>query len=91
MVPRANASRIVSRTYSTQIEDGSFLRLQTLTLGYQLPARWVPGVDAARLLVTGQNLWITTKYSGYDPQQRNVDFGGYPRARTWNVGLNVTF
>jgi hypothetical protein len=90
-VPRANARRIVSRTYSSQIEDGSFLRLQTLTLGYELPARLVPGVDAARLLVTGQNLWITTKYSGFDPQQRAVDFGGYPRARTWNVGLNVTF
>jgi TonB-linked SusC/RagA family outer membrane protein len=90
-VPRANARRIVSRTYSSQIEDGSFLRLQTLTLGYEIPAHLIPGVDAARLLVTGQNLWITTKYSGFDPQQRNVDFGGYPRARTWNVGLNVTF
>jgi hypothetical protein len=92
-VPRANANRIVSRTYSTQIEDGSFLRLQTLTLGWEVPARWIPGgaVEAARLLVTGQNLWITTKYSGYDPQQRAVDFGGYPRARSWNVGLNVTF
>jgi hypothetical protein len=90
-VPRANARRIVSRTYSSQIEDGSFLRLQTLTLGYEIPAHLIPGVDAARLLVTGQNLWITTKYSGFDPQQQAMDFGGYPRARTWNVGLNVTF
>jgi TonB-linked SusC/RagA family outer membrane protein len=92
-VPRANARRIVSRTYSTTIEDGSFLRLQTITLGYDIPQRLIPGaaVGGARLLVTGQNLWITTRYSGYDPEQRAVDFGGYPRARTWNVGLNVTF
>jgi TonB-linked SusC/RagA family outer membrane protein len=90
-VPRANANRVVSRTYSTQIEDGSFLRLQALTLGYRIPARWVPGAETARLLVTGQNLWITTRYSGFDPEQQAMDFGGYPRARSWNFGLNVTF
>jgi TonB-linked SusC/RagA family outer membrane protein len=92
-VPRANADRVVSRTYSTQIENGSFLRLQAITLGYEIPTRLIPGgsVEGARLLVTGQNLWITTRYSGYDPEQQAMDFGGYPRARTWNVGLNVTF
>jgi TonB-dependent starch-binding outer membrane protein SusC len=92
-VPRANIQRPNQRTYSTYIEDGSFLRLQTLTLSYQVPTTLIPGgyVDAARLIVTGQNLWITTKYSGWDPEQQAVDPGGYPRARTWNVGLNLTF
>jgi TonB-linked SusC/RagA family outer membrane protein len=92
-VPRANARRTPSRQYSTNIEDGSFLRLQTLTLGYEIPPRLIPGgaVEAARLMVTGQNLWITTKYTGYDPEQQAVDYGGYPRARAWNIGLDVTF
>jgi TonB-dependent starch-binding outer membrane protein SusC len=90
-VPRANILRPNDRTYSTYIEDGSFLRLQTLTLGYQVPAGLVPGTQAARVVVTGQNLWLTTRYSGYDPENQASDPGGYPRARTWNFGLNLTF
>jgi TonB-dependent starch-binding outer membrane protein SusC len=82
----------VGRTYSTYIEDGSFLRLHTLSLDYQMPSHLIPGrrVDNARLTVTGQNLWITTKYSGWDPEQQATDPGGYPRARTWNVGFDLT-
>ncbi|HET8654279.1 MAG TPA: hypothetical protein VFL93_02010, partial [Longimicrobiaceae bacterium] len=59
----------------------------------EIPPRLIPGgaVEAARLMVTGQNLWITTKYTGYDPEQQAVDYGGYPRARAWNIGLDVTF
>ncbi len=90
-MPRANILRPNDRTYSAYIEDGSFLRLQTLTLAYQIPAGLIPGTDAARVMVTGQNLWMTTKYSGYDPENQTSDPGGYPRARTWNVGLNLTF
>jgi hypothetical protein len=56
----------VNPTYSPYIEDASFLRLQNVTLGYDVPTRLVPGefVGAARLTLTGQNLWITTRYSG---------------------------
>ena len=98
-IPRANFAR-PRRIYSALVEDGSFLRLQTLTLGYQLPSRLVWGAKAGRVYVTGQNLWIATKYSGFDPEvnsmggdarQRGIDDGAYPRARVWNFGVNLTF
>jgi hypothetical protein len=56
-----------------------------------VPRRLLGATQSARLVVTGQNLWIATRYSGYDPEQASVDAGGYPRARAWNVGLDVTF
>jgi TonB-dependent starch-binding outer membrane protein SusC len=98
-IPRANANR---RTviHSDLIEDGSFLRLQTLTLGYDVPQRLLPGTAGTRLYLTGQNLLTLTGYSGFDPEvnslgghpaARGLDVGAYPRARTWNVGVNVTF
>ncbi len=98
-IPRANFAR-PRRIYSALVEDGSFLRLQTLTLGYQLPGRLLWGARSGRVYVTGQNLWIATKYSGFDPEvnsmggdprQRGVDDGAYPRARVWNFGVNLTF
>jgi TonB-linked SusC/RagA family outer membrane protein len=98
-VPRANRSR-PRRLYSTFVEDGSYLRLQTLTLGYQLPARWLWGAEAAQLYLTGQNLWTLTGYSGFDPDVNSmggdgrfggIDIGAYPRTRTWNLGLSLTF
>ena len=94
-VPRANINRPNNRTYSTYISDGSFLRLQSLTVSYAIPPRFIPGayVQAARLMVTGQNLWMTTKYDGWDPENavNGSDTGGYPKARSWNVAVNVTF
>jgi hypothetical protein len=98
-VPRANNSR-PRRLYSTLVEDGSYLRLQTLTLGYRLPTRLIPRVEGARVFLTGQNLWVATHYTGFDPDVNSmggdarvggVDVGAYPRQRTWNVGFNVTF
>ena len=98
-IPRANFAR-PRRIYSALVEDGSFLRLQTLTLGYQLPSRLLRGAKAGRVYVTGQNLWIATKYTGFDPEvnsmggdprTRGVDDGAYPRSRVWNFGVNLTF
>jgi TonB-dependent starch-binding outer membrane protein SusC len=91
LVPRANLTRNNSRAYSTHVEDGSFVRLQNLSVGYDLPAARLPGASAARLILTGQNLWTATKYRGYDPEQGAVDLGGYPRARAWNLGVSATF
>ena len=97
-IPRANNGR-PRWLYSPMVEDASFLRLQAVTMGYQLPARLVP-VASARLFVTGQNLFILTRYTGFDPEVNGVggdprlpgvDVGAYPRARTWNTGLSVTF
>ena len=98
-VPRANNQR-PRLLYSTLVENGSFLRMQTLTLGYELPRSLVPRVQGARLYLTGQNLFVVTNYSGFDPEVNSIggdtrftgiDVGAYPRARTYNVGLNLTF
>src|SRR5207302_7800505 len=63
-VPRANAAR-PRRLYITLVEDGSYVRLQTLTLGYELPQRLMAGAETARLFLTGQNLVTATDYSGF--------------------------
>lgn len=87
------------------IEDGSFLRLNNVTLGYTLPANISQKVFIQRLRVyaTIYNAWLWTKYTGYDPEVdagngRNdtyptpgMDFGAYPRARTFTFGVNVNF
>lgn len=87
------------------VEDGSFLRLSTATLGYTLPARISSkiGVSQLRVYATGYNIWIWTKYSGYDPEVSTsrsssypaltpgLDYSSYPRSRSYTVGLNVTF
>ena len=98
-VPRANLGR-PRRVYSTLVEDGSYVRLQALTLGCRLPARLVPRGADARAVVTGQNLWVATRYRGFDPDVNGaggdarlggLDVGAYPRARSWNVGVQATF
>jgi TonB-linked SusC/RagA family outer membrane protein len=98
-IPRANNAR-PRRLYSTFVEDGSYLRLQTVTLGYRLPRGVIPRAQEARAYVTGQNLLVLTGYSGFDPEVnsiggdsrfRGVDAGAYPRARVVNFGLSVTY
>ena len=87
------------------IEDGSFLRLSNLTLGYSLPNRIVSkiGMSKLRVYVSGYNLWLWTKYSGYDPEVSTsrsssysslisgLDYSAYPRSRSVAFGVNVTF
>lgn len=84
------------------IEDGSFLRLNNLTLGYSLPKKLISkvGLSQFRLFATGRNLHIWTKYSGYDPdvnsQSSNpltpgVDYSSFPKSRSYTFGLNLTF
>ncbi|MFT4093258.1 MAG: TonB-dependent receptor [Niabella sp.] len=83
------------------IEDGSFLRLKTVSLGYSLPdvlmKKW--RIQAIRIHASAQNLVTWTKYTGLDPEVsvRNsaltpgFDWSPYPRARTITLGLNITF
>lgn len=88
---------------SNWVEDASYLRLNTLTLGYTLPAQWIKkiGLGYARIYVTGGNLFCITGYSGLDPEvNTNGSYGGfptlgldyytYPRSRTFTVGLKLT-
>lgn len=86
---------------SRWVENGSFLKLDNMTLGYNFKV--APKViKSARVYVTAQNLFVLTKYKGYDPEVSNVsadkdvkaigiDYCSYPHARTFTVGLNVNF
>ncbi len=99
-------------TSSEWLEDGSYLRLQTLTVGYTLPKKLLNSlkIDNIRLYATANNLFTITGYSGIDPEVNatptgqsgfysnlrifptlNMDFGAYPRARTFTFGANITF
>ena len=94
----SSSNKVVS---SRVIEDGSFLRLKTLTLGYTLPKKVIKkwGIGNARVYVAGQNLWTISGYSGYDPEVsiRNgaltpgLDYSAYPRAYAINFGVNLGF
>ncbi|WP_349771351.1 SusC/RagA family TonB-linked outer membrane protein [Haliscomenobacter sp.] len=87
------------------LKDGAFLRLNNLSLNYTFNtealgiSKYVKGLN---LSVTGQNLWLSTKYDGYDPEVNNdrsisgissygIDYLSYPRAKSVIFGLNVTF
>ncbi len=84
------------------IEDGSFLKLQNVQLGYRLPAQLTHGlsIEQARIYVSGTNLFNITNYTGYTPElpggsviASGIDaFGGiYPPARTFTLGIDVGF
>ncbi len=96
-VPRAIAGdpNTNLRVSSYYMEDGSYLRLKTLTLGYKLPAAVLGRISAKqiRLYVTGQNLVTLTKYTGFDPEvgASGVDLGVYPQPRVLLAGLNIGF
>lgn len=88
------------------IEDGSYLRLNTMTLGYTLPKQWLnkAGIGNLRVYGTIYNLFTITGYSGLDPEVSananlnhavyptpGLDWGTYPRARSFVVGVNLSF
>jgi len=100
-IPRATSSSSNKVFSSRIIEDGSFLRLKTATLGYSLPKalllKW--RLDEARIYVAAQNVFTLTGYKGYDPEVSvregaltpGLDFSAYPRARVFTVGINLGF
>jgi hypothetical protein len=79
------------------LEDGSYLRLKNVTLGYTLPQSLMTRIGAKgstiRLYVSGENLLTFTQYSGFDPEVGNhgIDGGTYPVARAFNFGVNINF
>ena len=83
------------------IEDGSFLRLRNIEIGYTLPAKVLSkaNISSARFYVSGQNLFTITKYSGLDPDvvganpnlEPGVDNGNYPSSRILSFGLSLGF
>ena len=84
------------------MEDASFLRLQSATIGYTFPEKWMSRVHIRKLrvYVTGTNLFCLTNYSGYDPEVNTrrttpltpgVDYSAYPKSRGFVAGINLTF
>ena len=78
------------------VEDGNYLRLKVLQLGYSLPRNLTRKLclQKLRVFVQGENLFTATKYSGYDPEvgtRNGFDGGTYPQARTFTFGANIVF
>ncbi|MCF0043524.1 TonB-dependent receptor [Dyadobacter fanqingshengii] len=105
-VPKAMAGR--TRRVSTRwVEDGSFVRLKNISLGYNIPKSVVDKLHISKLRIyaSAQNILTFTKYKGFDPEvnyssddnstnsNRNLglDYGSYPNAKSYTIGLNVGF
>ena len=91
------------------LEDGSYVRLKNVQLGYSIPENLLKRIHVKRLrvYVTGQNLWTLTKFTGLDPEMNvsdnvkkdtyggdvaaGIDWGTYPSARSYIVGINLSF
>ena len=110
----ANATRWSATTMSDNnpvpnsyfVEDGSFLRLQNLTLGFTFPKTWTQrfACNQLRLYCTLSNVFCITNYDGYDPEVNSsirgsktsgltpgADYSAYPKSFSWTVGANITF
>ncbi len=101
LVPSAKGY-IRNELNSRFVEDGSFLRLKNITLGYSLPKEFLQRyyIDKLRFYVSAQNLLCLTKYSGYDPEvsmRKNnpmtpgLDWGAYPRSKVFVFGVELKF
>jgi hypothetical protein len=104
--PNAKYPKISTKTVFSAsdrfVEDGSFLRLKNVQLGYNIqPSRLgVKWIKNFQLYVSGQNLLTVTKYSWYDPEintrggsnsfSNGIDNAGYPNAKTYTVGARMT-
>ncbi len=82
------------------VEDGSYMRLGMVTLGYRPNVKNLKFVNGLDFFVTGRNLLTVTKYTGYDPEvnsftndplRMGVDWSSYPNTRSFIVGVNVNF
>ena len=100
-IPRAGSTN-VGQVLDTFVEDGSFLRMRNITLGYDLKNSLIKNdfINQARVYITGNNLLTFTKYKGFDPEvsvfgqnnlRQGVDYGSYPTAKTILIGLNIGF
>lgn len=100
-IPRLNVNDPNNnmRASSYYIEDGSYLRLKSLQLGYSFPHTLLKGIQKARIYLSCQNLLTFTKYRGYDPEIGSpgssltvgIDEGFYPQPRIITAGLNLSF
>lgn len=102
--PTINDPNDNDRMSSRYIEDGSYLRIKNISLGYNIPKKYLQKIkfENIRVSVNIQNVYTFTKYSGYDPEvgastqdssglTYGVDNGRYPSPTTYSCGLNITF
>ena len=86
------------------LEKGDFVRFQNASIGYNVPLSGEGALNSLRFSITGQNLFLITDYSGLDPEvtantgdlgsgvpSRGIDYGSYPRPRTFTFGINASF
>lgn len=99
-------TRLAGAGYTTlidshKVENGSFLRGKNISLGYNFPKKVLNklGLERVRVTLSAQNFFLITSYSGYDPEvstwdsgfSQNIQFFDYPKARSYSMGLNITF
>jgi TonB-linked SusC/RagA family outer membrane protein len=106
--PRIDGSDVFSRQWSSYwLESGTYVRLRTLQVGYNLPPALIRWIPAARVYLQAENLFTFTGYSGLDPslpvpnsggstgdirdEARGIDQGTYPSNRTITIGISTTF
>ena len=89
-----------TRASNRYIEDGSYLRIKNIQLGYKFPNTLIDelGFDEVRAYFQVKNALTLTEYSGYDPEisvggvlNTGIDYGTYPQPRIWSMGLNIKF
>lgn len=99
MVPKLTAANYSYFEVSRFLEDASFIRLRSLTLGYTIPKKFSSAVKAEKIRIyfTGTNLFLITKYTGSDPESnlgrgnlQGYDYDTPPQPRTIQFGLNLT-
>ncbi|MFI3303620.1 MAG: TonB-dependent receptor [Rikenellaceae bacterium] len=93
-IPNPTGNSMNSAVSSRFVENGAYLRLKNLQLGYQVPSHIINkvGLSNLRCYVSATNLFTLTGYSGYDPEVSNgVDYGNYPQSRTFTFGINMSF
>jgi hypothetical protein len=100
-IPRAVYRDVIQNArFSTRwIEDGSYMRFKTITLGYNIPPRLMQRtfINSARVYATAQNLLTFTNYMGVDPEFTGgvivggIDWSTFPQPRTFTFGVNIGF
>jgi hypothetical protein len=99
-IPRLNDDDVNNFKDSNRpgwLQDGSYLRINTVSIGYTLPENLIKGLARSRFYATVQNLYTFQKYTGYNPDftsgvfNPGFDFGSYPKPRTFMLGVQLVF
>lgn len=91
-MPRADVVSNSTAFSDRWVEDGSYLRIRDLTLGYTIPRKLLRGIASINVFVSFENLYTFTKYTGYDPSiGGGIDQNLYPTSRKYSLGVSMTF